>query len=175
MQFLMSYCNHWPICLKARLKVQKGHTIVNINFGRNFDMENIAPCNVTWCSQILRSYHIHDVLSPSAILLWPSFKSSKRLHKGQCWTPRRSWCGEHSCKVAIWYIQFFSEELLCSQGVTVCHPFDLDLVWREVQKGHTKKTLNKAEILIWRTPLYKTMYAISKELSFSQSSWLFVA
>ncbi len=46
-------------------------------------------------------FHIHKDLQDAAIWTWPS--SNKSQH---CWTLLIFWCGEHLCKIMIWYWQF---------------------------------------------------------------------
>ncbi len=61
--------------------------------------------------------------------------------------------------------------LLCSKCVAVCHPFDLELVWKFV-KFTQRSISNSSIILIWRTSIlsYNRIHVISKELLCSQGT-----
>ncbi len=54
--FLSSYCVHKAIWLRVRLKVQNGHTKINIKLGKYFDV--VVPCKVTWCRWIQELSHL---------------------------------------------------------------------------------------------------------------------
>ncbi len=54
----------------ARLKFQKGHTKVNIKFYLDFHVDNFSCLKIaTWSKHIQKSYNIHKVLPPAAMIL----------------------------------------------------------------------------------------------------------
>ncbi len=119
-QFLQLSCSQGSLTV-SYLKVQKGHTKVNVELVRDFYVENthvklqhdtsnlrkVIAFTRSSQMQILMLYHIHKKLQDAAIWTWPISKGQHRTHP-------RFWCGEYLCKITKWYRQLL--QLSCSQG-----------------------------------------------------------
>ncbi len=92
MQFLKSHCVPKTIrfapLARARVKVQQGHTNVNIKLGWNVDVENIALYKVTQ----------HGAGKLRGVIRRCCTKVTQRSVLNSC----KYWCGEHPCQVTTW-------------------------------------------------------------------------
>ncbi len=70
MQLLQSYYVHKATWLWAILKVQKGHTKVNIELIQDFDVENTTIKLQLDIGNFWRVYHVHKVLDATFIPPW---------------------------------------------------------------------------------------------------------
>ncbi len=99
-QYLRSYHVHkaaWP---QASLKVQKGHTKINIKLGWNFDEENISHCvKFTRQPELVQIWKFKKVTQRSTskeskILMWRTLLSSYNLIQAifnSYWPDMREW------------------------------------------------------------------------------------
>ncbi len=136
---MKSYCIHKVLLDAASLKVEKGHTKVNIKLGWKSD-ENIITCKATTrCRQILRHYHIYKELQHATIRTWPSSKGQTKVNIELV----RFWCGEYLCKVTTWCMQFLRS--YCVHKVT--------WLWASLKvKKVTQRSISKSsDMLMWRT------------------------